>query len=70
LLSALVGFENLFEIFGYFQVREPMITINDLGIVKVWINADLSKNRPILSNFGNICMEDIINPNRFIKELI
>jgi hypothetical protein len=47
-----------------------MITINDLGIVKVWINADLSKNRPILSNFGSICMEDIINPNRFIKELI
>ncbi len=59
LLSALVGFEHLFEVFGYFPVRESMIAINEQGVVKVWVNPDLSKNRPLWISLQQVKVSDM-----------
>lgn len=43
---ALLGFEKLYNESGYFEVMEEHIGVDKLGRIKVWLNADLSKNYP------------------------
>ena len=44
--ATLVGFKMLYERVGYFDIVEEMVFIDRRGAVKVWINANLSKNYP------------------------
>lgn len=46
LKTSLLGFEKLYNESGYFQVMEEHVGIDKEGHVKVWLNADLSKNYP------------------------
>lgn len=46
LRSSLLGFEKLYNESGYFQVMEEQVCIDKEGHIKVWLNADLSKNYP------------------------
>lgn len=47
-----------------------MITINEHGIVKVWLHPNLSSNRPLLIGLNDISLADIECPDRFIWKLI
>lgn len=40
----MLGFEKLYRESGYFQVMEEHIGIDQQGHVRVWLNADVSKN--------------------------
>lgn len=44
--AALSGFGTLFRIFGYFEITERMIGINQDYKVKVWCNSNFSVARP------------------------
>ena len=44
--SVLKGFKSLYSKVGYFDIQEEMIFINRHGQIKVWMNANLSKNYP------------------------
>lgn len=46
LWCALHGFEKLFNTVGYFSIHEDHICIDKEGLVRVWMNCDLSKNYP------------------------
>ena len=51
-----IGFKELFEFAGYFDVTEDLICINKQGVVKVWLNPSLEKIRPDIS-YGGLSME-------------
>lgn len=42
----LIGYSKLYNNVGSFPVKEEQVCIDDKGIVKVWLNKDLSKNFP------------------------
>ncbi len=44
--ACLKGFCALYEKIGAFQVEEDMIFIDRNGLVRVWMNNNLSKNYP------------------------
>ena len=46
LKNCLYGFWQLFSIIGYFKPHEDLVCIDSYGEVKVWMNADLSRNYP------------------------
>ena len=46
LKCVLLGFEKLYNSVGYFTVMEEHVCIDRAGHVRVWMNADLSKNYP------------------------
>lgn len=46
LLESLEGFFQLYQHSGYFRISEDLICFDRTGRVKVWVNADLSKNFP------------------------
>ena len=46
LYCTLLGFEKLYDKFGYFEPQSELICFNREGFVKVWINQNLSKNHP------------------------
>jgi len=43
---SLLGFKKLFEKLGYFNAIEEHIGIDREGHVRVWLNADFSRNHP------------------------
>lgn len=43
---ALKGFAQLARWVGYFPIDEGMVGINEQGIVKVWLNANLAATKP------------------------
>lgn len=44
--TALLGFQILYDIIGYFDVMEEHVCIDKYGAVKVWMNEALEKNYP------------------------
>lgn len=46
LKCSLIGFSQLYKNIGYFEVRDDHICIDKYGVVRVWMNSDLSKNYP------------------------
>ena len=44
LCSALLGFQKLHGLIGYFRPNEDMLGIDCEGRVKVWLNSDFSRN--------------------------
>jgi len=44
--EALEGFRQLYHHSGYFRIKEELICVERTGRVKVWVNADLSRNYP------------------------
>ncbi len=46
LLSTLEGYQKLYENLHYFVITEDQICVDKDGIVKVWVNSNLSKNYP------------------------
>ena len=40
------GFWDLYEKIGSFNISENMICFNQYGVVKVWINSDLTATEP------------------------
>jgi hypothetical protein len=46
ILSMLEGYQKLYENLHYFKIEEDQVCIDMEGIVKVWVNSDLSKNYP------------------------
>lgn len=51
-----IGFRELFEYVGYFDVTEDLVCVNKQGVVKVWLNPSLEKIRPDVS-YGGLSME-------------
>ena len=47
---ALDGYHKLYDHLHYFRVEESQICVDSNGLVRVWLNSDLSKNYPELSN--------------------
>jgi hypothetical protein len=46
-LAVLEGYQKLYEnVHHYFPIAEDQICIDRDGVVKVWVNSDLSKNYP------------------------
>ena len=45
-MAMLKGFKKLYDHIGPFPICEEQICINEQGLVKVWLNRDLSKNYP------------------------
>jgi hypothetical protein len=43
---ALKGFDQLFRMFGYFEVEESMLHITTSNRVKVWCSRDISQTKP------------------------
>ena len=50
LKQVLKGFKILYDNIGYLKPFEDLICITRKGIVKVWLNSDLSKNYPNIEN--------------------
>ena len=42
--ECLIGFERLFNRFGGFQIFETMVSINEKGYCRVWVNENFSEN--------------------------
>lgn len=51
-LSMLEGYNKLYENISYFHIEENQVCVDMDGHVKVWINADLSKNYPCYGDDG------------------
>ena len=43
-MESLEGYSKVFQHSKYFQVEEDQICVDELGNVKIWVNADLSAN--------------------------
>ena len=46
LCQALKGFKILYEKYGYFTIDASLISINDEGMVKCWMNQKYSVSAP------------------------
>ncbi len=53
LRQVLKGFQLIYENIGYIKPFEDLICITRKGVIKVWINSDLSKNFPNIENFDD-----------------
>jgi hypothetical protein len=46
MLAMLSGYRRLYERVGRFYLAEEQVCVDEEGTVRVWLNADLSKNYP------------------------
>ena len=53
LRQVLKGFHIIYENIGYIKPFDDLICITRKGVVKVWINSDLSKNFPNIKNIDD-----------------
>ena len=60
--ECLIGFERLFNRFGGFDISETMISINEKGQCKVWLNENFALNAYIKRDYRESKMiNNIIN---------
>ena len=57
LMEAFEGFAKIYEHSKYFQVEENQICVDELGNLKIWVNADLSVNYPPNQGFVDYCQK-------------